>query len=269
MSAYSAWLKLRDRTDLVFIGANYNEPFPVQDTDILDSDIYIMDFSFPKETLQKVHNLAKSLLILDHHKTAKEQLSDLPFAVFNLNKSGAMLAWEHFHPTVSAPKLIQYVQDRDLWKWKLPHSREINAVIQSYNIGAVSDFKTFEKLSEQLEDKKMFQQFVFEGAAILRAIDQFTDLAIKRSFRMIEIKGYKIPVVNTSIFESETCLKLLKLCPEAPFSATYYDLKTTNEKAWSLRSLPGIFDVTTSALQFGGGGHENASGFKTKNNEII
>jgi oligoribonuclease NrnB/cAMP/cGMP phosphodiesterase (DHH superfamily) len=266
MAAYSAWLKLRPRTDLKFIGANYNEKFPISDTDLINSEVYIMDFSFPKDVLEKVHGIAKKVLVLDHHDTAEKQLTGLDFAIFDQTKSGAMLAWEYFHPGTPAPRLIQYVQDRDLWKFKLPSSKEINAVIQSYNIGSIQDFEIFSQISTKMENDKILEVIIQEGAAILRSVDQVTNLAIKRSLRFVELCGYTIPVVNSSIFESEICAKLNRLYPDSPFSATYYDLKNGEEQAWSLRSLPGGFDVSQIALQFGGGGHKNASGFKKKTN---
>ena len=68
------------------------------------------------------------LLVLDHHITAEKALAGLPYAYFDLKKSGAVLAWEwaHDHPV---PWILEYIQDKDLWTWALPLSREINAAI--------------------------------------------------------------------------------------------------------------------------------------------
>jgi oligoribonuclease NrnB/cAMP/cGMP phosphodiesterase (DHH superfamily) len=265
IAAYSAWLKHRDNPNIRFISANYNEPFPVSDSDLVGAEVYVMDFSYPKDVLLHVESLVKSIKVLDHHKTAKDQLSSLSFATFDMTKSGAMLAWEYFHPNKSAPKLVQYVQDRDLWKWLLPNSRAVNAVVQSYNIGKIEDFKTFELLCARLEQKKELPLIIKEGDAILRSVDQITNIAIKRGFKWIEIQGHMVPAVNTSVFESEICAKLLALYPQAEFSATYYDFGTEGYQAFSLRSLPGSsFDVSSIALIYGGGGHPNAAGFKKK-----
>ena len=74
---------------------------------------------------------AESLLVLDHHITAQEALAGLPYAYFDLTKSGAVLGWEWAHGQ-PAPWLLQYIQDKDLWTWALPGSREINAALASY-----------------------------------------------------------------------------------------------------------------------------------------
>ena len=90
-----------------------------------DSIVYVLDFSYPRNTvieLWKNH----SLTLLDHHKTAQESLTGLPGCLVDLSKSGAALSWQHFHPDQKMPDLLAYVQDRDLWKFELPNSREIS-----------------------------------------------------------------------------------------------------------------------------------------------
>jgi len=51
---------------------------------------------------------------------------------FDLTRSGAVLAWEHFHPETDLPRLLAYVQDQDLWQWQLPNSDAVNAAIGIY-----------------------------------------------------------------------------------------------------------------------------------------
>ena len=263
-AAYSAWKHFRDQTnvDASYIPVTYYQAFPLSDEEIKESIIYIIDFSYNRNELLRVKSLAQKLLILDHHKTAQEDLDGLNFAVFDMEKSGAMLSWNYFHKKGPVPLIIQYVQDRDLWTWKLPKSQEINSVIQSLSIeNTVSDFKEFEKYEERIESN--FENIVAEGSAILASIKKYVQLAIDRGVSMIEISGYKIPAVNTCVFESEIGNKLLSLYPNSPFSATYYKEANGDEK-WSLRGN-GKVDVGAIAKTFGGGGHRDASGFrKTK-----
>lgn len=52
---------------------------------------------------------------------------------FDNNRSGALLAWDHFFPDSPPPQTLLYIQDRDLWKWELPHSKQIsNALINVF-----------------------------------------------------------------------------------------------------------------------------------------
>ena len=62
--------------------------------------------------LETMAQQAASLQVLDHHITAQDALAGLPFAYFDLKKSGAVLAWEWAHQQ-PAPWLLQYVQDKD------------------------------------------------------------------------------------------------------------------------------------------------------------
>ena len=48
----------------------------------------------------------------------------------DVKRSGAMITWEALHlPHEDCPDLIEYVQDRDLWRWELPLSREVGSYI--------------------------------------------------------------------------------------------------------------------------------------------
>ena len=95
---------------------------------------------------------ANDLLVIDHHKSAMVELHDISNAIFDMSKSGATLAWEFFHPGKEAPKFIQYITDRDLWKWELPYSKEFSAAFDMVPF----DFEEFEKF----EDDSVFDDAV-------------------------------------------------------------------------------------------------------------
>ena len=104
---------------------NYNQPFPF-DVEILTSKdkVFILDFSYPKEILEDIHKRVERLIVLDHHKSAIG-LADLPYVVFNLKKSGVLLAWDYFVPEYPAPESVQLLDCYDLWKKNDPkHSWE-------------------------------------------------------------------------------------------------------------------------------------------------
>ena len=73
-----------------------------------------------------------------------------------MNKSGAMLAWEYARGTaIEVPKKILYVQDRDLWQWKLEHSKEVSAYlalkVEDNNIDSMANaYWKFQDEKEQL-----------------------------------------------------------------------------------------------------------------------
>ena len=98
--------------------------------DVKGKNVIIVDFSYPRDVLIKMAEDADSIIVLDHHKTAEENLKGLDFCIFDMTRSGAVMAWEHFHGKGNTPLLFQYIQDRDLWQWKLPQSKEFSAGLQ-------------------------------------------------------------------------------------------------------------------------------------------
>lgn len=111
-----------------FIPMHYKDPVP----DVAGCDVYIVDFSFPRDVLLEMKEKATSIIVIDHHKTAKDELADLDFCIFDMSKSGCVLTWEYLFPHLEVPDLLLYLQDRDLWQWCLPDSREISAAIRSH-----------------------------------------------------------------------------------------------------------------------------------------
>lgn len=250
----AAWAVREQFPDAVFHPAQYGDEPP----DCVGKRVYIVDFSYPREILEKIASEAYHVFVLDHHKTAAEHVQPLLDTkiiggVFDLSKSGAVLAWEFFNlPTTPTPKILQYIQDRDLWKFELPYSKEVNAVISSHP----QDFKVWDELVNILEYN--FSTVLTEGFALKRQRDNYVEQLVKlRTTLTLEQRA--VPAVNAPpMFASEVGNRLCELYPDAPYSVTYCDLP--DGKKYSLRSI-GDFDVSEVAKRFGGGGHKNAAGF--------
>jgi oligoribonuclease NrnB/cAMP/cGMP phosphodiesterase (DHH superfamily) len=104
-------------------GMVYNDPVP-WDWLTAEDDVYILDFSFKRDDLLNIKTKVKSLIVLDHHETAKQNLEGLDFCKFDMLKSGVGLTWEHFNPTAKdMPWMLKYIQDRDLWKIRIRRHR--------------------------------------------------------------------------------------------------------------------------------------------------
>ena len=170
-----------------------------------------------------------------------------------MNKSGARLAWEYWHPNETLPELLAYIEDKDLWLWRLEQSREVSIALHSYPM----EFELWNRL--KVEYLKL------EGVALLRLQEQIVDGAVSRA-RFEHLFGHRVPVVNATDFRSEIANRLCSLYPDSPFAAAYHYDKT-GELCWSLRSV-GDFDVAALARQAGGGGHKNASGFNGRPPEM-
>lgn len=210
-------------------------------------DVLVLDFSFPRAQLLEMKERATSMLVLDHHVTAQQDLAGLDFAHFDLSKAGCTLTWDWFFPGQPRPWLLGYVEDKDLWRWKLPDSQEVAAALQSYS----RSFKAWDKLL-----KKGLVALVAEGRPILRYKNRLIETAASR-VKMIDFDGHRIPQVTSCILQSEIGGRL---APEHPFVAIVFE--TEGRRIWSLRSheKSGI-DVAEIARRHGGGGHPNAAGF--------
>lgn len=249
-AAYCAWTVLGDSAE--YIGVSYGEEPPT----INDGDrVYVVDFSYSRQVMLAMAKIASEIVVLDHHKTAQEALLGLSFANFNMNKSGAVLAWEYWHPDEPVPTLIQYVQDRDLWKKELTISDEVHVTLRSFKM----DFQVWDALAKLSYDDFLFIARTI-GTPILQKRQQDVE-AIAATYTWTEIGGYKVPTVHTSkpTYTSDIGHYLCKILPEAPFSAIASDDEDGNTR-WGLRSV-GNFDVSEIAKQYGGGGHRNAAGF--------
>ena len=163
------------------------------------------------------------------------------------------MAWEWFNEHESGPdwlerkELISYIQDRDLWKWKLHLSREVSAALASYHKNfLVWDFLNIERLQ-------------LEGHAVLRTQKQQVEILTHDNVIWQWLGFHNIPTVNTPLLASEIGEALLAEFPEAVFAATYYN-HPDGRQHWSLRSR-GDFDVSEVAKEYGGGGHKSAAGF--------
>lgn len=251
----AAWVcrkALVNEGTIQFISAKYGDSAPVH---LKGEHIWIVDFSYPKDAIIKLAE-DNNVYVLDHHKTAQANCEGLPtniWCTFDMNRSGAMLAWNHFFPTQDANKLVQYIQDRDLWHFKLPYSREISALIASYP----RDMQTYDYLAERL-DKGPWLEVVEQGNAILRFERQKVDEMCAEA-KQVDLGDGPIWAVNTTYNFGSLCGEYLnQKYPESKYSAYYFD-RADGEQQWGLRSRG--FDVSEVAKRFGGGGHKQASGF--------
>lgn len=237
---------------LEFHAGVYQNPPP----DVAGKHVILVDFSYKRPVLNKMKQEAASLLILDHHKTAMEDLQDFEGAVFDMERSGAMITWNHFFPNLKPPRLLEHIQDRDLWKFQLDGTREIQAAVFSYPY----DFNVWDQL---MEIDPLF--LIDEGTAIERK--HFKDIAelLAVCKTRTKIAGYNVPVANLPyIFSSDAGHIMGK--GEA-FAACYMD--TPEGRVYSLRSADDGVDVGEIAKLFGGGGHKHAAGFRVKLDQDI
>lgn len=249
-SAWTAWLKFGDSAD--YQDAHYP---PTADFDVDGREVYFLDYCPSREKLIEFQGRAQSLKVIDHHKTAQEVCRGFDFATFDMNRSGAGLTWDVLTDSAPRPRLVDYVEDRDLWNWKLPHSKEVNAFIQSM---PRDDFNNWSALADLLE--AALPAAIETGKALLRA-EQINVDSCKNSVRHLTFCGYdNVPVVNANGVNISALLN--QLARKDYFAVGWYQDENGHFR-YSLRAN-GDFDLTKIAEKFGGGGHKLASGFKSE-----
>lgn len=258
---------LLDRSDeageVSWIPGVYNDTLPEVDK---DTDVFIVDFSYPLDVMEKLCEKARSVFWIDHHRSAIEAFEkrgdrpvpdNLSVYLARANEaSGALLAWETFHYDLpGTSEIVRAVDDRDRWVFALPNTKEICA----YGYALPWDFDEFEK-------------FVFASA------DEIKDIADRgRSIMMANTKTAQTIVTNLARFHTAPDGSLVASvnCPEMFISEVSDLILTSTETSavlgWrlsargmmecSLRSRKGGTDVSEWAKLYGGGGHAEAAGF--------
>lgn len=264
--------------DVEFVPGVYGQEPP----DVTGKDVILVDFSYKLEVLVAMGGKANSVIIIDHHKSAAEDLKAfLPFhagieldaqdgallgwrsahelmgklnlpavaCCFDMNRSGAMLAWDHFFPGQEPPQLLRHIEDRDLWLFKLDGTREIQANLFSYPY----DFEVWDRLMAA-----DVQSLRSDGAAIERKHHKDVAELVAVTKRRLLIGGHDVPAASLPYTLTSDAGHLM--AQGEPFAACYWD--TPDGRSFSLRSTDEGLDVSEIAKQYGGGGHRNASGFR-------
>lgn len=243
---FSAWAARRSLgcKGVRFVPCSHGNSPP----DVKGKEVYVLDFSFDRDTLVQMNEDAEFLRVLDHHETSIKRFEGLDdFCLLDLDHSGAVITWDYFF-TNGMPELLSYIEDRDLWRWELPDSKEINAAVSSYPL----DFELWDKM---LEDPDLLGRLAAEGSAILRYQSQQVERICKNA-RWTKIQDLSIPAVNSAMLQSEIGARL---CEEHPL-AMIWCVPQRGHVRVSLRG-DGTYHLGNIAGIFGGGGHRNAAGF--------
>jgi oligoribonuclease NrnB/cAMP/cGMP phosphodiesterase (DHH superfamily) len=245
-------------------GADYHAGVYQQDPpDVTGREVYMVDFSYKRPVVEEMLRVAANVTLIDHHKTAIEDLQPLfmqdswmgepkQLAHFtDLNRSGATLAWDYLFPGEDRPLLLGHIEDRDLWRFKLPGTREIQALVFSHEY----TFEQWDRLmsADQVELLKM----TAAGAAIERKHHKDVAELVGVCKRRMVIGGHDVPVASLPYTLVSDAAHLM--AQGEPFAACYWD--TSEGRVFGLRATDTGLDVSEVAKQYGGGGHAKAAGF--------
>ena len=243
-SAYAIWQKHPLWT---FYAGVYQEIPP----NVEGFDVYLVDFSYKRPVIEEMALKAKSVTVIDHHKTAQADLEPLLAegvidGVFDMNHCGAVLTWKWFHGS-APPPFFQYIEDRDLWKRRLPDTDEFTMALRSYP----QEFHVWNELN--------VGKLTSEGKHILRYYRQLVDEA-KHRVRFTHWGDHRVAAVNCPHFMASEVAGEIAVEYDVAFGACWWE-NADGTRTFSLRSRDD-FDVSEVAKKFGGGGHKNSAGFR-------
>lgn len=276
----AAWAVHKKWGDAVkYIPSNYGRGLPQWEGDA--KNVLVADFSFPPDQCEEMVNRGARVLMLDHHKTAQDALSGLHqisrptienvgrcfdrmtgtwreevLVEFDMNRSGARMAWDFAFPGQETPELILAVEDRDLWRFDRPDTKLVSMYLRSLD----RDFAQWDAAISLYSDDP--DRFLSEASAIKRFYDQrikaICDTAGTQHFQGHD--GVAVTYACPYDFVSDTCHTLLAMYPDAPFAVAV--IQNAEGVTYSLRSSDDRVDVSAIAKKNGGGGHRNAAGFR-------
>jgi oligoribonuclease NrnB/cAMP/cGMP phosphodiesterase (DHH superfamily) len=256
----------------------YQEPPPAE---AKGKDLLILDFCYPPEELKRLHAANRSVLVIDHHISAAREWAEETGAhfegsphtfyfndnlryEFDLNRSAAGMAWDYLVGN-EPPWLIKYVEDRDLWKFELPHSRAVHAHLRALPL----DLPTWDALGGMGEPD---QQFIATGNTLIHQMNGYIRVIAQFRAKEMIAKHWAYAVNCPPSFISDLAHHLLELAEASDdaslnnggkgyLAAVWFDHPKGYRK-YSLRSS-GEVDAGAIAQLYGGGGHKHAAGFKT------
>ncbi len=118
--AWAAWKKFGNKAAYIPAFDRFVPP-----CELKNKELYLIDYGYPIGATKKLIRDNARVTAIDHHITAREVAKLTKDYSFSLYHSGAVLAWNYFHPGKKVPTLLRAVEDFDLWRWNTASSKEI------------------------------------------------------------------------------------------------------------------------------------------------
>ena len=255
-AAYAAWKKFGSKALYIPVPPD-NGYLPKE---ARGANVHTLDYSFPASRVSQVLRRVASLTVIDHHISNQHAAALATHSFFALDHSGAVLAWRYFHPKEPLPKLLRYIEDCDLWKFKLKHARGLSQVIRTRDF----NFAVWSKLARDFENPKRLKRFVEDGKLLLAQTERTVRKLVENA-EDVRFEGHRCRMVNSPVLTSEIGATLV--AKGSPIGIIWSRRK--DKIIVSLRSKPEGVDVSKVAEKYGGGGHKSAAGFSWKKKDFL
>ncbi|KAH0688554.1 hypothetical protein KY284_019107 [Solanum tuberosum] len=268
-------------------------PIRVEDLPLNQIDhVYLLDFVGPSGFVQQLKSKVERVVVLDHHKTAKELLgggtsvTENVSKVIDMDRSGATIAYDYFKEKLitgnnneaadsnalkigefdRVRRFFEYIEDRDLWRWKLPDSKAFSSGLDDRHIEY--DVNLNPSLFQQLLALDL-KSVVEQGKISLSHKQKRIDEVLEQSFEIalgagafgccLAVNADSLPELRSEL-GNQLAVKSRNMKLRGIGAIVYKvpELENNEMLKVSLRSI-GDEDTTSISQAFGGGGHRNAS----------
>lgn len=239
-----------------FVPVQYGQPLPQR---ILAGGkrLLFVDFCPEREQIPTIQAAWEDWLAIDHHKHREWLPAEYPDnAYFDLERSGAVLAHDWFFGRHDAnlPLVLRYVQDRDLWRWGMPGSREVSAAFGE-------EPRTLERWREMVYSDNV-DAWLRDGTCLLKSRTRSAQERAKKAFATQTLAGISFRAVNATENLSEVGEEILRAFPDVEVACGFFQIgDDTMQLSFRSRAhQPGRNNALAAARELGGGGHEHAAG---------
>lgn len=263
-----AWVlwQLLGKNSSKFYPGKFGETPP----NVTDKNVVFVDFTYPADVIKEMLTVAKSIRVLDHHKTALPLtfIMDPKFSfVIDMERSGVQIAWDEVNFDKPRPWFVDAIADRDLWQWKVPNS--VETCLAMFSLGYYDSIEKFDAVQYCPKN-----YLIMVGSILNDKNKAVIDSYVKRAVDCVAQslttpdKTWKVRVVecdHTVASDVGNDLVADGLCDFAIMFR--YDI-TKNEWWCSARaSTKNDIDLTTILKHFdkNSGGHPKAAGFTLSN----
>ncbi|MEK7608270.1 MAG: DHHA1 domain-containing protein [Patescibacteria group bacterium] len=245
-AAWAAWRRFGSRASYLPI-SHHDIPSP----ELKGKELYFIDIVLSEQAMKKLIAENVRVTAIDHHITAEKVVKKTKDYLYDISHSGAVLAWKYFHPKAKTPQILRYVEDRDLWTFKIARTKEVTTAMELLEY----DFKSWSKFAKEIEGEKKRKYYAEIGLYLIQYTQKFVDELCGEAER-VKFAGRVCWAINSPVFHSEVggALSSRGKSPSIIWSYRKGRVRV------SLRSN-GNANVAEIAKRFGGGGHKRASGF--------
>lgn len=213
-------------------------------------DVIMVDFSLPRESMERLLQETKRVYWIDHHKTAMADMKDLRIeGLCAVELAACELTYIFFYPTEPVPELIRLIGRWDVWDHSDPRTEPFHYGIEScytdpnnpkwldYDINIIIDI----------------------GYHIMSYQEKIDKETMERAYP-VTINGYSALAVN-----APQGSKKFNQHPDKDKYDIYicYVFTDINKCRVSLYTEKDNIYVGEIAKSYGGGGHKQAAGFIT------